>query len=755
MTRSPTYRGATLTAVFTLATLGSIVAVAAPTPEADPPGSDLCALGKAALFADGLPPITGPEALAAPPSDTDVLHNDLAITVDPTAGTLAGSNTMTVSSLVDGLTEFGVRIRDQYTLSQVLVDGAAAGWVRLSTTTIRITLPVVKNTSDVFTVTVAYSGPAVSVGFGSIDFGSHAATSVVATLSEPWYAYSWWPHKDDGQNDNRDKATADIRITAPDWMTIASNGLLQSETLLPGAMKTTHWATSNPMTTYLLSFAATNYTRFSAVYTHPGGTMPLEFFIYPEDDTPGHRNNWLQVIPILDVYSSLFGPYPFLNEKYGIYQFNFGGGMEHQTMTGEGSFGVSLSAHELAHQWWGDAVTTADWSNIWLNEGFATYCEALWQEFKPGGSVAGLHAAMAARRPTQFAEATFIPNPTNASRIFSTNYTYRKGAWILHMLRHAIGDQAFFDSLLAYRAAHESGAATTDDLRLAVEGVVGEPMDWFFNEWVFQPGAPTYEHAAVERLVNGQRFAEVLIRQVNPVNFPTYTMPIDLGVTTGASASTVVVRNDAADERFLLPLDGSLQSVSFDPDTWILAQNVSQTTFTEGPPKIAAASPAPGGMIAPSDPLTVTFQVPVTIASTDVTLIGPTGSAPFVFAYDAAMQTATITPTAPLQPGAWTLTVADTVTSVASGQPLDGEVGLANPAGPLGGDGEPGGSALIAFAAGRAADLNGDGVVNGGDISFILSNWGPCPLALPCPSDLNNDGVVNGADISFVLSDWG
>jgi len=727
----------------------------APRP-ADPVGADLCAAGKILRFADGPAlPLPATEGAGAPASQTDVLHNDLSVTVDPAAGSLTGANTMTIRSLADGLTEVGVRISDQFSLPQVLVDGAAAPWTRLSPTTIRVTLPTPMNTGDVFSLTVAYSGPGVAAGFGSITFGTHAGTPIFSTLSETWYAYTWWPHKDDGQNDNRDKATADIRVTAPDWMTIASNGVLQSETPLAGGLKETHWAATSPMTTYLLSMAGTNYTRFGAVWSHAGGSMPLDFLIYPENDTPTNRNALLQIIPMLDVFSALYGPYPFLNEKYGVYQFNFPGGMEHQTMSGQGSFGQSLSAHELAHQWWGDEVTCADWSNIWLNEGFATYSEALWQEFRPGGSVAGLHAAMAARRPTVFLSSTFIPNPVNPNRIFNTHYTYRKGAWILHMLRHAIGDQAFFDSLAAYRAAHAGGGATTDDLRAAVESVVGEPMDWFFQEWVFEPGAPWYEHAAIERVVGGQRYAEVMIRQASPPTYPIYTMPIDLGVTTDAGLSTVIVRNDAAAEHFLIPLDGPLQSVELDPDSWILTEDVTAVAFAEGPPKIVAVTPAPGSTAPVIDDVTITFQAPVTISQADVTLTGPGGAAAFSFVYDDAAQTATITPAGTLTPGQWTVTLADTVVSAISGLALDGETNAAPPAGPMGGDGEPGGAAVFTFTVARPADLNGDGVVNGADISFILSAWGPCPIPGPCPEDLNGDGAVNGADITFVLSDWG
>ena len=731
------------------------------SPIGDPLGCDLCAAGKIARLGDSLPhPLATTEGAADPGADTDALHNDLSITIDTANETLTGSNTITLRSLADNLTTFRVRIRDQFSLPSVLVDGAPAAWTRLNITTIEITLPTPKNTGDTFTVTVAYSGVAVSRGFGSIEFGTHAGTPIVATLSEPWFAYTWWPHKDDGQNNNRDKATADIRVTTPDWMSVASNGVLQSETLLPGGLKTTHWATSQPMTTYLLSIAATNYVRFTDTYVHDNGVMPLVYMLYPETNTANTLSQLAVIKPMLDVFGEIFGPYPYLSEKYGVYQFNFGGGMEHQTMSGQGSFGESLTAHELAHQWWGDDVTTADWNNIWLNEGFATYSEALWFERKPGGSAAALQSAMAARRPVVFDDSTYIPEPTSPSRIFSLNFTYRKGAWILHMLRGVIGDNAFFDSLARFRDDHAEGAATTDDFRLAVEAATGEPFDWYFDQWVFGIGAPNYQHAFTTHTINGARFAEVLVRQNNPVAYPTFTMPIPLRLTTTSSTTEELVWNTADEQHFLIPIDGPLTSFEFDPQTWILAQTVNSAAFSAGPPKIVAANPAPIGpaslgVLGPTDAIQITFHEPVAITSADAELLGPTGPAAVSVTYDPATLTATITPSAPLETGAWTLTLRDTITSIGAGLALDGETGLARPAGPLGGDGTPGGDAVFSFTVASPADLNADGVVNGVDLLILLSAWGDAPLGVAPSPDINSDGAVDGIDLLILLSAWG
>jgi hypothetical protein len=613
-----------------------------------------------------------------------------------------------------------------------------------------VTLPSVKNTDDVFTVRVAFDGTPVNVGFGAINYTTHnsGADPIVFTLSEPWYAYSWWPNKDD----NRDKATFEIEITAPSTMTVATNGMQTSSTNISGGRTTTTWAPVAPMTTYLFSMAATNYNTFTDVYIHPGGSMPLEFYIYPESDTQNNRDRWLVVKPMLDTFSALFGPYPFLDEKYGIYQFNFGGGMEHQTMTGQGGFGESLTAHELGHQWWGNMVTCATWNDIWLNEGFATYSEALWEEFEPGAAAGALHSAMAARRPSQFNGSTYTFDASSPSRIFSGSFTYDKGAWILHMLRWAIGDADFFQSLLDYRAACEFESATTDDFQSIVEQVEGADLDWFFNQWVYGFGAPWYERSWTEHVVNGDRFVEVHLAQTQPGSYePVFTMPMAIDITTNSGVEVATIWNDAQSEHLLIPVGDAVADVDFDPDTWILAETVSDVTFVEGPPKIIDAGTAFGGDMDGQATFDFVFHKDVALSVSDVSIIGPGGAVLASVSYDAPTHTATVTPQAPLPVGAYTLTIADSVTDIASAQSLDGEVDPIAQNG-ISGDGVPGGNAVYSFTVQPiTSDVTGDGAVNGADLALLLSQWGVCP---GCDSDLNGDGVVDGADLALVLSEW-
>jgi aminopeptidase N len=256
-----------------------------------------------------------------------------------------------------------------------------------------------------FRAVPATTSSTVSAGsFGSVAFTTQNGQPLFQTLSEPYYSYTWWPCKDGDvstNGDNSDKFTAQVAITAPDTLTSVSNGLLQGTDVIPGAKKRFRWATNYPTSTYLIFINTTVYNQWQQIYTYPGGTMPVQFSIYPANDTAGNRSAWENCLNMLAAYRPYYGEYPFVSEKYGIYNFSFGGGMEHQTYTGEGTFSENVTAHELGPQWWGDNVTCKTWPDIWLNEGFATYTECLWAEHKPGSTgLPAYLAAIQARRPS-------------------------------------------------------------------------------------------------------------------------------------------------------------------------------------------------------------------------------------------------------------------------------------------------------------------------------------------------------------------
>ncbi len=593
-------RCATLLSMGVLWAAGGQVRAQVATSHADPlddPSITGCGKAEALreLFAaEQMGPVPGGVAEAM--SETDVLHYDLSIEIsnlNPGANscTITGQNRITIKSKSASLTAFTFRLRNQYSITSAQIEGSPPIPVTVttvSTTTRSATLERTYGMDEEFTLTIAYTGTSVSLGFGSIRITNHSGTAVVASLSEPYYAYSWWPCKDGDVNlpgDNSDKATMDFTITTPNNFVVPANGVLQSVTPLSGNRNQYAWASQYPIATYLVAFAASNYTTWTKNYVHPGGTMPVEFFIYPEFDNAGNRLGWEKATDMMTVFRPLFGEYPFINEKYGIYNFPFSGGMEHQTMTGQSSFGENLTSHELAHQWWGDNVTCKTWQDIWLNEGFATYGEVLWLEFRTGvQDPAAYQSAILSRTPTNVSGTVYVPASTmDVNRIFNGDFSYRKGAWVLHQLRHVVGETTFFQIIADYRAAYEGSAATTDDFAAVAEDAYGEDLTWFFDQWVYQPGAPGYRFGWDSINVDGAEYLHVKIEQTQTSPYPNvFTMPVDIVATVGGSPQTLMVWNDARTQRFVLPVSEAPSAVQFDPQQWILRIALVSTTLVAG-----------------------------------------------------------------------------------------------------------------------------------------------------------------------------
>jgi len=701
------------------------------------------------------PDVLGGIAFDGSPPAEDVLHYFLDIEINPSARWLGGANTMTIRSLQDGLTTFTFRLDTTFVISDVRVGGVPVTWQRTDFPAVEVTLDRAYNTGEEFELVVEYSGnPSTGGDWGSIVYTRHSGNWIVCTLSQPWYAYTWWPAKDD----NVDKTTADLWFTVPNSMKVASNGLLQGTDSVPGSKLRYRWATSYPTVTYLYSFAATNYSFFEDRYYYDGGDMQLAFYIYPESNTSWNRDAWLLTKDMLAAYAPLFGEYPFVAEKYGIYQFVFNGGMEHQTMTGQGGFWEHITAHELSHQWWGDAITCASWHHIWLNEGFATYSEALWEEAK-GGATA-LRDAMQARKPGTVTGSVYIENPTNQERIFDDALSYKKGGWVLHMLRHVVTDSVFFDILRTYRQQFEYGSATTDDFQNVAETVSGMDLDWFFEEWIYGRGAGDYEYGWRPAAVSGQDYVELYINQTQTTTSRTFVMPIDIATTSGGVETLRTIWNSARSQHFLVPVEGPVTELTFDPDGWVLnwPLNPDAISYVEGPPKIVGLTPAPNSQtFGTLSLITITFHKDVVVDAGEITLVGQAhGPMELSFGYNPTGHMVTLTAQEPLPPDEYTLTISDAVVDVAAGLALDGELfDGQNPRMEPSGDGVPAGAAVMQFTVARVAgDMDCDGVVNNADIpAFVLALTDLATyeqLYAECDAgngDIDGDGSFNNADI--------
>ena len=512
-------------------------------------------------------------AAAAGQDDFDVTQYVLDLDFDEFSRAVSGSVTMTAVSLVPALAHVPLDLaQTTMTVSSVTRSGVPLAFTHANNV-LDITLDQPRAAGQPFEITVVYSG-IPSTGSGAISWRKYASTGVgqiVWTLSEPEGARQWWPCKDRPD----DKAYVVERWTVrPDWFA-TGNGRLVGTTTLPSGRKRYQWQSTRPLTTYLVSVAATNYATFSASYALlSGGTLPLNYYVYTEDLLEA-QTSFSELPNMLRHFEQTFGGYPFAEDQYGMSAFGWGGAMEHTANT---SYGYQLIdgthrydwivAHELAHQWFGDSVSPETWNDVWLNEGFATYAEALWAE-SLGGS-GSYRNYMASLWSSSFAGSVYAP-----AQLFGPT-VYDKGAWVLHMLRRVVGDASLFGGLRDWYAGRRDGVGNTAELRAVFEARAGADLGWFFDEWVYGTGQPSYEIAAstVDR-GDGTFRTYVRIRQVQ-LGGPVFAMPIDLTLATPAGDEVHTVWNDAADQSYAIDTTRPVTFVDLDRENWILKGAVTR-----------------------------------------------------------------------------------------------------------------------------------------------------------------------------------
>jgi hypothetical protein len=423
----------------------------------------------------------------------------------------------------------------------------------------------------------------------------------------------------------------------------------------------------------------------------------------------------------------------------------------------------------LAHQWWGDNVTNKTWNHIWLNEGFATYSECIWQERKPGSSgLPALRSAINARRPSPTTDTVFVSDVGNMGRIFSSNYSYRKGAWVLHQLRGAIGDEAFFNGLAAYRAAYQGSGATTENFRDVMSAVSGRNLGNFFAQWVYAIGNPQYAYGYSNVTINGQPYAKVSLRQTQNTAWGLaggiFDMPVQVRLNTASGNVTRTLENTARVQHFLVPVPASVTGAVLDEFDWILTDSKVSEAYLAGPGKIAATLPNPGATIALNQSpsfVRVFFSEAMNAPAGAFMVTGPSGSVSFTLANSGTPTTSTLTFANALPAGTYTVTVSPSVVTSVGAIALDGEItGGQLPSG----NGLAGGAASFTFTVQGAGgvcdsiDFNNDGsFFDPVDIDAFLSVFseGPCvPGGATCNDiDFNNDSsLFDPCDIaSFLL----
>ncbi len=499
----------------------------------------------------------------------DVTYYRLDLNIRTSSSYLQGKVTITGICRTDSTRSLTLDLVDQMHVDSVLVDGRISLFAQ-NKSSFDITLAHSYMFAETLSIDVFYEGVPIATGLGSFFFDSHAGVPWVYSLSEPYGAKDWWPCKDDPS----DKAdSADIIVTCDSNLKVGSEGILVSVIDNGNGTSTYHWKERYPIASYLISIAITNYTQFSNWFRYSKtDSMEVLNYVLPE-----HYNDAIQSLPrvidMLAIYSNLFGLYPFIKEKYGHAEFGRGGAMEHQTMTSTTTFEENTIAHELAHQWFGDMITCRSWSELWLNEGFAQYSTALYLERRYG-----IDSYWAYMNP-QFDQAQTThsvlgnPDTTNVLNLFNSALVYSKGASVLHMLRHVLGDSIFFHSLRAYAnsPALQYSTATTRDFQSICENVSGKNLNYFFQEWIYGEEYPVYNYSWTWKSLGDSSVIILDIGQISGRSNPVFfTMPIDIRITTAGRDTTLTVLNDLQQQRFVIKSTDKPSAVLLDPDKWIL-----------------------------------------------------------------------------------------------------------------------------------------------------------------------------------------
>ncbi len=477
------------------------------------------------------------------------------------------------------------------TISQV-TSGAQALAYQHEQDRVRVTLPRACAAGERYAFSLSYRGvPATGILVGKNKFGDRSFVS------------NSWPNKARNFLATFDhpsmKVKTTMAVTAPRHYQVVSNGLMVQEIDLPNNLRKTTWRESVPICTWLISLAV---APFAVDHFGDYRGIALSSWVYPQEREIGFNAFSAHTQPILEFFIDRIGPYS--SEKLAQVQANgVGGGMELASSIfygyGAAGPGRQLIAHEMAHQWFGDAATESDWDDVWLSEGFATYFALLYQEFQDGRD-AFLEGV---RRSKATAVNYAIANPASTivhnnladiSRVIANNaQIYQGGAQVLHNIRGVIGTPTFWAGIRLYYGRYKDANATTDDLRRAFEEACasasaadrcppdGKDLTWLFRQLLNRGGALQVQ--ASWRYDAAAKQVQLTIDQTQTTGL--YRMPIEVAITTMGTAggrgggapqpvsATQVVQLTEQRQVFTLAAETEPVNVVLDPNAWVVMRS--------------------------------------------------------------------------------------------------------------------------------------------------------------------------------------
>lgn len=509
--------------------------------------------------------------------DYDVKHVKLDLQLTDLSNYIIG-NVTTQAQVVKGpMSQYVFELYRTFKIDSVKVNDQVQNFDTansLCTVTLRNSLLQ----GSLFTAQVYYHGyPPVTfpLGSGAGYVNVHNSLFDISySLSEPYSSYYWWPCK----QSLKDKIdSTDTWITIPSYAKVGSNGLLTEVEYLGSNLVRHKWKERYPIDYYLISVALGRYSEYTynLQFDNSTDSMPIvNYYFNVTNDAPPFdilKKRLDSTAIMINYFSGLFGRYPFWKEKYGHCYSPAFSNMEHQTMSTVRYTNTGIIVHELAHQWFGDNVTCATWSDIWLNEGIATYAEYLFYSKYYGAQYASNYLRIQHKNILSKDSGTVYVLDTNEYRTFDGRLTYQKGSSVLHMLRFAFNnDSLFFSFLTGYQKKFAGSNATTEDFKHLAENYLGQNLDVFFDQWIYKEGYPIYYSSWNQD--NNVLFIKVSQQTPIPTSVFNFVMPIAVKLYSQQGDTVVRLHNDLPSQVFTIVMDRPIDSIALDPGEDLLCK---------------------------------------------------------------------------------------------------------------------------------------------------------------------------------------
>jgi aminopeptidase N len=524
----------------------------------------------------GATPLLHADEPFARSKDYDLEHSRIALRFDLNQKKVIGDVTHTLTILRD--TERITFDSAGLQIQSVTLNKAAATF-ETSEDKLRIALPKPAKPGEKFTVEIKYEGkPTKGLYFILPDKDYPHRPKQVWTQGESEDTRYYLPTYDYPN----DRLTTETILTVPaEWLTV-SNGKLISVTDAGSGLKTWTWRESQPSSTYLITVVAGEFAEAKDSWRN----IPVDYYA-PKDRGDRLAVNFGRTPAMIDLFSKKLGvDYPWEKYAQSMVDDFVAGGMENSSATTNASSSLRhpklvpeypededpLISHELAHQWFGDLVTCKDWGNIWLNEGFATFMESVWTEAHYGKEFADYERWEASRH--WFSMQGLYSKPIvrydfDDSSEFDEN-VYVKGSWVLYMLRHQLGEDAFYAGLKHYLEVNRGKNVVTPDLTKAIEEATHTNVDQFFSQWVYGAGAPKLDVSYIYDETKKQVVLTVKQTQKHEGNIDLFRFPADIEITNAGGPKLYNILVSKESESFSLPSETAPRMVLFDKGSQVL-----------------------------------------------------------------------------------------------------------------------------------------------------------------------------------------